>query len=320
MELSTLLKYFSCQTSDSENQQILSWLANDSDGSHKEEYRSARMIYNGMILNVSKELPKTQNLQNPSSKRYKKFLWIFGSIAASILLMMGVFHLAQDEFLQEYSNKFLYAEVPNGQTFELTLEDGTSMFMNSGTKVKYPLAFAKDNRIVEILQGEVLFNVTADSKRPFIVKTFAADLTVLGTSFNLQSYPQDNYFSTTLIQGKVSVDDSLTGKSLTLLPNMMVEYRGGKMQLKTDVDVKTVSNWTEGIINLDGLDFNSLMAKFERAFGITIQIERENLPEICYTRGKIRVSDGIEHALNVLKMAADFQYERNFQTNTIIIR
>ncbi len=84
-------------------------------------------------------------------------------------------------------------------------------------------------------------------------------------------------------------------------------------------DPDAVLDWTKGLINLQGLSFVELMEKYAKAFNVDIVMERKDIPEIACTRGKIRVSDGIDHALEVLRMAADFRYVRDYQSNVIYI-
>lgn len=81
-----------------------------------------------------------------------------------------------------------------------------------------------------------------------------------------------------------------------------------------------VECWTNGLIDIAGIPFDQLMRKFELAYDVHIVIERENLPEIRYTRGKVRVSDGIGHALSMLALVSDFTYEFDRQNGTIVIR
>ena len=78
--------------------------------------------------------------------------------------------------------------------------------------------------------------------------------------------------------------------------------------------------WNEGVIDVSSMPFDELMRKFEKAYNVNIEILRDSLPVVTYTRGKIRVADGIEHAMSVLRLASDFEYEYDIETATVYVR
>ena len=321
METLLLFKYFNCRTTAEENRKIQDWLADDPDGSHKEEYRTARMIWNGMTLHAPQTIGFSAAHSTPESRsRWKKVIWACANVAVVALFAVGALFYARDNAIENLSDKILCASVPEGQTYELILEDGTSMFMNSGTEVEYPAVFSKKNRTVSIKRGEVLFDVARDEKRPFIVETFASDIKVLGTQFNIEVDAENEYCSTTLLRGSIQLDSHYQDESIILSPDMKATFHHGKMVVGQIDDAAEILDWTKGLINLKNMDFRNLMRKYEKAFNINIVIDTEDIPEIAYKRGKIRISDGIEHALGMLQMASDFTYTRDYETNTIHIR
>ncbi len=323
MDTLQLIKYFNCKTTEKEEQEIFDWLADDADGSHQELYHTTRMAWAGLVIHspkVSAAVSPVEQKIETGSGIWRKIFRAMAGVAAAVLLVAGTAFYMKDHALDGASEKVLMASVPVGQTFELILEDGTSMFMNSGTKVEYPALFSKDSRKVKVLQGEVLFDVTKDEKRPFIVETFASDIKVLGTKFNVTVEPEDEYCSTALLRGCVRVDSKYQKTSVTLEPNMIASFCHGQMSVDSFSDQSAFTNWTKGLINLQNVSFEDLMKKYEKAFNVNIVIDRKDVPEISYSRGKIRVADGVEHALNVLQMASDFFYTRDFETNTIYIR
>lgn len=85
-------------------------------------------------------------------------------------------------------------------------------------------------------------------------------------------------------------------------------------------DISTVGCWNEGVIDVSSMPFDELMRKFEKAYNVNIEILRDSLPVVTYTRGKIRVTDGIEHAMSVLRLASDFEYEYDIETATVYVR
>lgn len=162
------------------------------------------------------------------------------------------------------------------------------------------------------------FEVVHDAKHPFIVRTYACDVEVLGTKFNVVAEEENGLFSTALFEGRVAVSSRLVpGERLVLEPDEMVTLEGKHLCL-AQIDNDEEYLWTNGIISLTDQSFSELMHRFEKTFGVTIRIERE--PSIRIGQGKIRQSVGIDNALQVLQRFADFEYEKDEQNNTITIR
>ena len=207
--------------------------------------------------------------------------------------------------------------MPHGQRVSLTLQDGTSVWLNAGTTLRYPALFTGRERRVEI-DGEARFEVVHDAKHPFIVRTYACDVEVLGTKFNVVAEEENGLFSTALFEGRVAVSSRLVpGERLVLEPDEVVTLEGKHLCL-AQIDNDEEYLWTNGIISLTDQSFSELMHRFEKTFGVTIRIERE--PSIRIGQGKIRQSVGIDNALQVLQRFADFEYEKDEQNNTITIR
>ena len=177
--------------------------------------------------------------------------------------------------------------------------------------------FAGGERRVKVA-GEAMFDVEHDPAHPFVVETFACDVEVLGTKFNVVAEEENGLFSTALFEGRVAVSSRLVpGERLVLEPDEMVTLEGKHLCL-AQIDNDEEYLWTNGIISLTDQSFSELMHRFEKTFGVTIRIERE--PSIRIGQGKIRQSVGIDNALQVLQRFADFEYEKDEQNNTITIR
>ena len=212
--------------------------------------------------------------------------------------------------------------VPVGERISLTLQDGTGIQLNGGSRLEYPVLFEKDVRKVK-LSGEAYLKVARNEKQPFVVETFASDIEVLGTEFNVLADEKNGMFSTVLVSGKVKV---------TTVSDRNGEYE--QVILNPDEKVKIVDNhlvvsrvfasdeisWTDGYINLRGVDFVALMHRFESMFGTEILIARNDVPEVGYLSGKIKVSEGIDFALHLLQEACDFTYEKDAATGAVIIK
>ena len=326
MDTFLLIKYFKCATSPEEEKQIAAWLANDPDGSHRSEYEAMHAIYDGMVIHASPSVVSKARKAPRTRKRVifsaaaKRAIAICANVAAIVAIAFGVFFLARNEVYDNLSAQFETLSVPAGKSIEITLEDGTDIFLNSGTVIQYPKLFSNKKREVKVLQGEALFDVTSDEDRPFYVETYASTVKVLGTKFNIIADPEKDFCSTTLLRGLVKVSNKANDKEVVLNPNMKAEIVGDDIKVVAIDDAESVICWTDGLIDIKDISFDRLMSKFENAFGVRILIERTSLPEIRFTRGKIRVSDGLDHALEVLKLASHFDYERDYETDTIYIK
>lgn len=244
------------------------------------------------------------------------------SIANAAVLVLFCFlgyKIINDKVDDRLAHTMTTIVVPAGKGMDYILPDGTTVKLNSGAKFSYPMMFAKDSRKVS-LEGEAYFDVEHNPEQPFIVNTFAADVKVLGTTFNVYADADEQEFSTTLIQGKVMVTGkSELDQSVTLLPDQRVSMKSGKFIIDS-VEAEQETLWTEGLINIRGNDFKELMSRLENAYGVRIVIERETMPKYNCANGKLKLSDGIVHALNMVGKMADFEYIRDLKTNTIYIR
>ena len=316
-----LLKYFGCKSSPMEEAAVREWLANDPDGSHLKKYKDARYIFEGMTLYG--EEAKAERIEN-AKKRPGIFKSIFRySVAAVVaaLVMFGTASIVMNQTIDRIAQSTEAVYVPSGKTMELTLEDGTKLWLNSGTKIEYPTVFGRKSRNVKVIDGEVLFDVTKDEKRPFTVSTFASDIRVLGTKFDVVADEDGGIFKTSLIRGKVSVTSNCDKNDRIILsPDQSVTMADGRLAVSQMSDPMSEICWTDGLVNLTDLPFDQLMRRFEKVYNVRIVIDREEMPEIRYSRGKVRVSDGVDHALEMLSKASDFKWSHDRNTNVITIR
>jgi ferric-dicitrate binding protein FerR (iron transport regulator) len=207
--------------------------------------------------------------------------------------------------------------VPAGQTANLKLSDGTDIWLNSGTTLRYPVAFSDKKREV-YLEGEAFFDVTQNKEQPFVVHTENHDVQVSGTQFNIEAYNRDN-FVTALLSGSVTVNSiDNPENALTLQPNTMAYLQGGKLVSENITDFSRF-HWKEGLISIRDMSFVDLMAQFEKCYGIKIIVENKNVINHVYT-GRFRRSDGIDYALRILQRDVRFTFKRDEENQIIIIK
>ena len=317
MDQTLLMKYFRGETSPEEEHRILSWV--EASPENKAEFRKAHLLFDGLVLYG----PKPEDMQSNADKKHWEG-WRFARhtvrIAAAIVGIIGAAYFGKIYYHRLLSKQQTLISVPAGQRMQMTLADGTLVHLNAGTTLEYPVVFSHKDRRVK-LTGEALFEVAHDAKHPFIVETFATNLQVLGTKFNVLADPNNEVFSTTLIEGKVKgTNRNDPAESIIMQPNDMVVLENGRLYKERVPDFADLC-WTEGLIHLKKMPFDELMAIFERAFDVRIEIEREPLPQIDVMSGEVRISDGVDYALHVLQLvSSEFTYTRDEKTNVIVIK
>lgn len=284
-------------------------------------YREALVEFEYLVVNGDLDAIKGKAPASLSGKTsgLKKVLKAAAGIAAAAAIFFIAMWISDYRTEREISDNLIASAAVPGQISSITLGDGTSIQLNSGSVIRYPAVFKGRKRIVE-LEGEAYFEVSRDSRRPFIVKTYASDIEVLGTRFNVNADSKRDIFSVTLAEGCVKVS-SLSDPDDTVImkPDEKVYMSGGRLT-RTTTKAKDEIRWKDGIIDISGMDFWELVEKLELSFGVDIVIDRETMPELEFTDGRLRISDGIEYALKVLQNGSDFTWTKDFRTGTIYIR
>lgn len=312
----TLFRYFTGQMSNEETDALTAWY-----GENPEEHRKimdrAHALY--IVSTMSEPAADEPDLRSAGWRSgWRRMVRQVSGIAAVLLLGFGASYYLFSQKLESWAARPTVIEAPLGQHIRLTLSDGTSVDLNSGSRLTCPSVFAGRQRRVQ-LEGEAMFDVAHDASHPFVVETFACDVSVLGTRFNVIADEAQQEFSAALFEGRVSVVDRSSGERVELVPDRMAALKNGRLQTSAMTDPDSY-RWTEGVISLSGLSFEQVIRKLEKAYGVKLSVERSSLPEIKYRNIKVRVSDGIEHALDILQKASDFSYEYDESGTAIIIR
>ena len=154
--------------------------------------------------------------------------------------------------------------VPRGGEFSLELADGTRVWLNTESKLRYPVAFTGEERRVE-MDGEVYFEVAKNREKPFVVTVNGVDIRVLGTSFNVSAYQED--VVTTLVTGKVQLKKG--DEQVVLLPNQQAIWSDDKFKVK-QVDARNYVLWKEGIFYFEDVDLETILDDMARWYNVTL--------------------------------------------------
>ena len=305
-----LARFFEGRATSEENNAIADWI--ESDPANQEVFNQ-ELQFHLMLMHMSSKVKSSQ--QKPRRTSLALYAGLAASFVAGIILC---WFLAVTPLRDEASKMVAFHTDP-GQRASLTLPDGTSVELNSGSTIRYPAVFARGERRVSI-EGEAMFDVAKAADKPFYVETFAYDVKVLGTRFNVEADEDKGVFSAALMEGRVAILDKNDNRITELEPDQVVTLAEGRLIKKQEENIGSQYRWTDGIINCAGLSFEELMQKFERAFGVSIVIECETVPYISYKRMKVNVCDGISHAFSILQRTSDFTVEYDDATNTYHIR
>ncbi|NDV96881.1 DUF4974 domain-containing protein [Dysgonomonas sp. 521] len=314
-----LYRFFDGLTTDKENHEIREWV--EASPQNRKHLHEERKLFDALVLlhDGSDEISSADTVSEAPARGRKRILQgAFMRVAAvvAILLMSGLLYMQIKNAGEDYGMQTI--NVPAGQYVNLSLPDGTNIWLNARTKIEYPVSFNKKERIVK-LDGQAYFEVAHDEDVPFIVQTAKGNVRVLGTKFDVMAYANEDRFETTLMDGKVKVDLAPdAGQSLVLSPNTKSYLKDGKLEV-TGIDDYDIYRWKEGLICFNDASFEDIMGSFEKTYGPKIIVENTRVNKYSYT-GKFRFVDGIDYALRVLQKDIKFTYERDLENHTIYIK
>lgn len=208
--------------------------------------------------------------------------------------------------------------VPRAGEYSLILADGTKVYLNSDSKLKYPISFDGDTRTVE-LEGEGYFAVKHNEKQPFIVKCKDSEVKVLGTRFNINSYAQK--ITTTLVEGKVQF--STGSKQVILKPNQQTIKLDGSDNIEIkEIDASIYTSWIAGIFEFNNTELNEVKAQLERWYNIKINFEETNNLDLGKLKitGVVKKDKPISFVLDLVAKLIDIEYKIKGNEITISVK
>jgi ferric-dicitrate binding protein FerR (iron transport regulator) len=206
-----------------------------------------------------------------------------GAAACVMLPLLGAF--VYDRLSVPEQADWLELKVPNGQTDELVLADGTRLHLNAGTRVTYPSVFLGSERKV-FIEGEVFAEVAKNPEQPFIIASGDVDVKVLGTTFNFKAYDNTECVELILLEGSVQVgiDANTRTKQIQLHPGEMIQYdrKSGEIEMKDFQPHLYKGFHDDGAIHFFNLRLSDIASDLERLFEVKVVILDENLAESRY--------------------------------------
>jgi transmembrane sensor len=278
-------RYLKGETTTKENELVERWLEEngnsnaeweDLDQSGKDEWLSGVF---GDIKNTI-DAGKAKVIQLPQRKR---FLWRGAAAAAAVLVISSVLYLEWPALQNRlHPVQLTTLQVPANQKKEIILADGSQVWVNTGSEIKYPKVF--NGKVREVyLSGEAFFDIAHDASKPFIIHTGKVVTTVLGTAFNIREDKGKNTIEVTVTRGKVSVAN---GKKLlgVLTPNQQISFNTLKEEaVKGTVDANLVIAWQQSELHFDDVSFADAVSQLQQRFNVKISFGNDKLKNCRFT-------------------------------------
>lgn len=210
--------------------------------------------------------------------------------------------------------------VPHGKRFELKLSDGTQVNLNAGTSLKYPINFLEGQYRKVFLTGEAFFKVSKDSLHPFVVNADDLDVRVLGTRFNVSSYPEDDRTDVVLVEGSVGMNKQAErfdeNRSTILEPGFKGTFQKNNGVIEKEAVVTNIyTAWMDGELVFRNMSFENILKKLERHYNVSIINKNTDFGNEIFNASYGKVT--LEKVLEDLKLTHGIDYSIN-QNNVII--
>ena len=296
----------------------------------EEDYRWAeqvqyqlKQVFQWDNFNKAEARSKLNSRLNTGKTRTYNFarsLWLRAAIVLIAVLSGAMLHFMYQNIGQH--SQYTEIIVPPGQMTQIKLSDGTEVWLNSGSVFKYPTEFDRASRQV-YLNGEAFMKVEKNAAKPFTVNTGRFAIQVLGTSFNVDAYDEENEAKVTLVEGLVALRSTHNTWTKNIVPGQTAIITGGKTPGIEEVNTDFYTSWTEGKIVFRMETLDEIAKKLERWYNVEIQFEDQELKIFTFsgTFLKYKPIEQVFRSFKIVDERIDFVLtERADQKNLIQIK
>ena len=263
-------------------------------------------------LYVDHDIPSKKILEqirkNIRIKKLNRTCFRVAAVLIPVVLIVGLYMQLNSKVDLFGTSEYEEVVVDKGERIQIMFQDGTKVYINSDSKLRYPKKFALNTREV-YLEGEAYFVVAKNKNRPFIVNLSGPAIHVLGTSFNVSAYKDESMIETTLVEGSVKLNVVSGGKRMTqmLKPNEKAEYQKGAGKIKVfGVNTEYDTAWKNGEIIFRNHPMDKVLKTLERHYHVVFEVkDNEILKSIITARFK---DEQLPQVLEYLKLASGIQY------------
>ncbi|GAA3642877.1 FecR family protein [Flavivirga jejuensis] len=215
---------------------------------------------------------------------------------------------------------FNYLTIPRGGQYHVILSDGTQVWLNSDSQIKYPVSFVEGKtRSIELIYGEAYFDVSSSSQHKgadFKVLNSNQEVRVIGTEFNIKAYKDENTIKTTLVEGKVEINCKGINKILTPNQQSSVNLENNKITVSL-IDVYKEISWKDGVFSFENMPLKDIMKVLSRWYDIEVVFKNKNLENVTFNGG-LKKKQSIVDILSIIKNMNNIDYEIN--NKTVVLR
>ena len=289
------------------NQELKNHLENDWENELLDE--STSDVDLSMMLDRVHHLIRKKEFQKRKTLVHRMAI-VYMKVAAVLLLPLVVagslyFYLnntRQVLVADQVVKSEIYA--PMGSRVAFNLPDGTTGWLNSGSKLTYSLPFSENRKVA--LEGEAWFDVFHNEKRPFEISAGRSKIKVLGTSFNVSAYNEEKYVEVVLQNGKVAFSGNIKSDEVILKPSERLVLQDNKLEVNS-VDPSKYKGWTDGKLIFRGDDMAEVARRIERWYDVKVEIADRDLVHFSF-RATFK-DDSLEEVLKLLSMTSPIDYK-----------
>lgn len=228
----------------------------------------------------------------------------------------GLKYWVNEHSVQSEKEKYNVLRIPVGGFYKLELSDGSRVWLNAGSELRFPVSFVGGERNV-YLKGEGYFEVAKDEKRHFNVHLNRAMVTVLGTSFNINAYPDEKNIATTLVNGSVQLHAEQNGQNVVLQPGRqcVMDVETGQISVKK-VDTGIYTSWVEGRFVFRFMNLESIMRQLQRWYDFEITYLAPEIKQYEF-QGVVQRDSKIEDVFKAIELATDVRFKMTGRQVTV---
>ena len=239
-------------------------------------------------------------------------------VVSKINLVQKSNQLIYDNEIEIEKLSFHTLKVPYGKRFNIIFSDGSRVFLNSGSKIKYPIKFLSNQKREVFLEGEAFFDVTENKSDLFIVNSNGINVEVYGTEFNVRNYPEDNNSDIVLVNGSIGITNSQNNNVTKLTPGYKGSVNKESLLIeKSKINTKIYTSWIDGEFIFRNESFSQILKKLERLYNVTIIDNRKNDSNELFNASIDVENEKIEEVLNYFNKIYNIEYQ--LFNNKIII-
>jgi len=317
MNIKLLEKYFAGKATSAEKEKVLKFFEQENLNATNEqtmhEWWQQYLTENEdkkVELKVLQHIHQQMEIEKVNKRRVTPWLKIAAMLVVFFSVALVIYNLSKDNSGEKNvaSIETITKQTPLGAKLQVTLPDGSLVFLNAGSKISYPAQFTGNQRLLS-LEGEAYFEVVHDSLRPFVVDCRQVSTLVLGTSFNLSGY-EEKPIVVSLTSGKVQVDFDQSDLVI-LQPGEELTYHQDTYQIKVnEFDPYLVTGWKDGILIFDENNLSEIIRKLERWYGVQISLGGINNPnQLQWNYSGEFDNENLVNVLSGIAYVKGFDYE-----------